>query len=75
MLVVTYAIVEWCKKAEKWMEPWHAGIQLRVLKQWELSNEYRYDRDCMVFKHLCIPVIWKKVALASEGLLITLYMF
>ena len=36
--------------------------------QRELSNEYQYDRVWMVFKNLCILVLWMKVALAIEGL-------
>ena len=36
--------------------------------QWELSNEYQRDRDSMVFKHLCILLLWMNVALALEGL-------
>ena len=34
----------------------------------ELSNEYQHDRVSMIFKNLCILVLWKKVALALEGL-------
>ena len=37
--------------------------------QWELSNKYQHDRVKMVFKILCIIVLWMKVALALEGLL------
>ena len=36
--------------------------------QRELSNEYQHDRVLMVFKNLCIIVIWTKVASALEGL-------
>ena len=36
--------------------------------QVELSNEYQYDRVRMVFKNLCVLVLWTKVALALEGL-------
>ena len=35
--------------------------------QLELSNEYQHDRVYMVFKHLCILVLWMKVASALEG--------
>ena len=34
----------------------------------ELSNEYQHDRVWMVFKNLCICVLWMKVALALEWL-------
>ena len=36
--------------------------------QQELSNEYQHDRVQIVFKNLCILVLWAKVASASEGL-------
>ena len=36
--------------------------------QRELSNEYHHDRIKMVFKNLCVPVLWMKVSLISEGL-------
>ena len=36
--------------------------------QGELSNEYQNDRVKMVFKNLCVLVLWMKVALALEGL-------
>ena len=34
----------------------------------ELSNEYQHDMVLMVFKILCIGVLWTKVDLALEGL-------
>ena len=34
----------------------------------ELSNEYQHDRVWMVFKNLCICVLWTKVASAFEEL-------
>ena len=33
--------------------------------QWELSDEYQHDRVKMVFKNLCVLVLWKKVASAG----------
>ena len=36
--------------------------------QRELSNEYQHDRVWMVFKNLCILVLWTKIASALEGL-------
>ena len=36
--------------------------------QRELSNEYQQDRVYMVFKGLCVLVLWTKVASALEGL-------
>ena len=36
--------------------------------QRELLNEYQHDRVPMVFKNLCIHLLWTKIALALEGL-------
>ena len=33
----------------------------------ELSNEYQHDRVKMVFKNVCILVLWRKVASALKG--------
>ena len=35
--------------------------------QWELSNEYHHDRVQMVFKDLCVFVLWPKEPSALEG--------
>ena len=34
----------------------------------ELSNEYQHDIVWMIYKNLCILVLWTKVASALEGL-------
>ena len=36
--------------------------------QLELSNIYQHDRVSMVFRNLCVLVLWIEVASASEGL-------
>ena len=36
--------------------------------QQELSNEYQHDRVWMIYKNLCILVLWTKVASALKGL-------
>ena len=36
----------------------------------ELSNEYQHDRVEMVYKNLCVFVLWRKIALALEGLMV-----
>ena len=36
--------------------------------QGELSNEYQHDRVWMIFKNLCILVLWMKIASALERL-------
>ena len=41
--------------------------------QRDLSNEYQHDRVCMVFKKLCVFVLWAKVASALEGLSISIF--
>ena len=41
--------------------------------QQELSNEYQHDRVQMIFKNLCVLVLWTKVASELEGL--KYYMF
>ena len=35
--------------------------------QRELSNEYQHDRVWMVFRNICIFVLWTKVASALAG--------
>ena len=35
--------------------------------QQKLSNEYKHDRVGMVFKDICIPVLWMKVVCLSIG--------
>ena len=41
--------------------------------QRELSNEYQHDRVWMVYKYLCICVLWTKVVSALEGLRMRLF--
>ena len=36
--------------------------------QRKLSNEYQHDRVLMVFRNLCVLVLWTKVASALKGL-------
>ena len=38
------------------------------INQRELSYEYQNDMVKMLFKNLCVPVLWTKVASAFEGL-------
>ena len=38
----------------------------------ELSNEYQHDRVEMIFKNLCVLVLWTKVVSALEGLTLML---
>ena len=39
----------------------------------ELSIEYQHHRVLMVFKMLCILVLWTKLALALEGLSVNIF--
>ena len=36
--------------------------------QWELTNEYQHGRDWIVFKNICVVLLWVKVASALDGL-------
>ena len=36
--------------------------------QREVSNKYQHDRVWMVFKNLCVLVLWTNIALALKGL-------
>ena len=36
--------------------------------QRELSNEYQHDRVWMLFRNLCVRVLWTKVVSALKGL-------
>ena len=38
----------------------------------ELSNEYQHDRILMIFKIICILMLWTKVASALEELRVVL---
>ena len=33
----------------------------------ELSDEYQHDMVQMIFRNLCVPMLWMKVASALEG--------
>ena len=37
-----------------------------------LFNEYQHDSIKMVFKNLCVLVLWTKISLAVEGLILIL---
>ena len=52
----------------KYMTETLANGYSSVSTQQELSNEYQHDRVKMIFKNLCILVLWTKVASALEGL-------
>ena len=57
---------EMMQKCWKIIETLARGYSSEI-SQWELSNEYQHDRVKMVFKNLCILVLWMKVASALEG--------
>ena len=41
--------------------------------QLELSNEYQHDKVKVVFRDLCVILLWMKVTLALKGLKHGLY--
>ena len=45
-----------------------ANGDLSESTQQEISNEYQHDRVKMIFKNLCVLVLWTEVALAIKGL-------
>ena len=53
-------------KTRKLLKPWHMGTHMSA--QRELFNEYQHDRVQMVFRNICVLVLWTKVASALEGL-------
>ena len=70
--VANLAHTKWCKKPWKITETLANGYSYEST-QWELSNEYQHDSVKMVFKNLCIFVLWMKVASALEGLVVCPY--
>ena len=55
------------QKNFKMTEPLANGYSSESTQR-ELSDEYQHDRVKMVFKNLCVLVLWTKVASALEGL-------
>ena len=63
LLVANLAYTKWCKrKPVIRLKPWHMGTHLRVLTERYLMNTN------LVFKNLCVLVLWLNVASALEGL-------
>ena len=60
------------QKTWKTIETLAHGYSERTLR--ELSYEYQNDRVEIIFKNLCVHVLWMKVALALEGLILYLLM-
>ena len=70
MLVVpNLANTQWCNKLKKMTETIAYRYSYESTQQ-ELSSEYQHDRDWMVFENICDLVLWTKVALALEGLVL-----
>ena len=65
--VANFANTKVCKQSRKVTEILAYGYSSERTHR-ELSNEYQHDRVEMVFKNLCISVLWTKVALAFEGI-------
>ena len=67
--VSNFACTEWCKRAEKWLKPWHMGTDLRVL-----SESYPMNTNMTGF-NLCVLVLWTKVDSTLEGLTLSYAVF
>ena len=67
LLLANLANTKWCKNPEKMIEILANGYSSES-SQRELSNEYQHDSVSMVFKNLCILVLWTKVSPALEVL-------
>ena len=55
------------QKSRKIIETWANGYSSESTQP-ELSNEYQHDRVQMIFKDLCVLVLWRKLASELEGL-------
>ena len=64
LLVANFTSTIWCKKTGKITETLANGYSSESTQR-ELSNEYQHDRVKMVFKNLCILVLWTNVASAA----------
>ena len=67
LLVANLANTKWCKTTRKMTETLAHGYSSESTQR-ELSNDYQHHRVYMVFKDLCVLVLWAKVAPALEGL-------
>ena len=70
LLVANFSMYKMMQKNLKIAETLAYGYSSESTRR-ELSNEYQHDRFLMVFKNLCILVLWAKVALPLEGLGLT----
>ena len=67
LLVANLGDTKLCKKPREMTETLSNGYSSESTPR-ELSNEYQNDRVWMIFKNLCVLVLWMKVASALEGL-------
>ena len=57
LMMADLANTKWCKKMTETLPHRYSSESTQL----ELSNEYQHDRDKLVFKILCILVLWMKV--------------
>ena len=67
LLVANLANTKMMQKTWKIIKTLANGYSSKSTQR-ELSYEYQHDRVSMVFKNLCVLVLWMKVASALEGL-------
>ena len=67
LLTANLADTKWCKKTEGMTETLEHGYSSESTRR-EVSNKYQHDKVLIVFKNLCVIVLWTKVASALEGL-------
>ena len=56
LLLANLVDTKWCESLKRMPHGYSSDST-----QWELSNEFRHYRVLMVFKNLCILVLWTKV--------------
>ena len=67
LLMANLANTDVCKKKLKMTETLANGYSFESTQR-GLFNEYQHDQVSMVFKDVCVLVLWTKLAPALEGL-------
>ena len=70
LILLVFLILLIQNDAKELMDDWNPGKWVEYSSkstQWELSNEYQHDRVSMIFKNICVLVLWTKVSSALEG--------
>ena len=66
-VVSEFTCTKWCKTPPKMAATLEHRYSFERTQR-ELSNEYQHDRVWMVFKNLCVTMLWMTVASALQGL-------